>query len=875
MAVSGETLPIVTTKVDLAIDEETKIGVVTLKVYRVIGHEAISQPYRYAIDLLRTDADGAPLPLTSDEVLGKPATLHISVTDAGNAMTRNVHGVIDEFVVEEYLPSGESATRERYRLVLVPQLALLARNRQNRIHATSEGQPLDVLIANKLLSRGPDYPTAEAAHRIVLTENDFRIDIDEEELPLNTLSHVTQHNETDLDFLRRLCEHHGVFFFFAANSDDSGGMVVFGNTNAPFGVIRFESELPPSTPDDTGNYQTPPATYDDANKLVINLTVTGSTGLVGGSQYTAPAEGKPAELDGMMYSFKSVHRPLHGHVRVINDHGVGKRENDEGHGIYTDYGTHFPGPSEAEAFANIRAQELEAASNYYVGLTNSPCIAPGRTFKKVSGATTSRFLITEVDIGIELPVDGQSSATAFTNRFRCIDFSDNSVFRPPRVTPVPSMSGLHTARIATGENQRPRPDETGAYRVHHPHADERTGLDADSRSSAVRKAEPYAGEGVGMHFALKEDTEVLLAYRYGHPDRPVIAAAMPGIGQHISPVTSANPTSHVIETASGARFEIHDNTSNNLSRVTLRSRNNSGAASYFRFGKADLSPSGAPPNDPVTLEDHYADDRFNVETDDNAAAPFAVEKDTHDGIALLTPDNIREATSSDKITEALGAVQVHAREGIEARSVQTHLLRGRRMVMVSGTADDEPGDNVDVNSEGGSYPLADDDTLIKSAGSIYLEAADEIHLTALGASTTDVADETRKTYRSDLHTHIYADEHKLVEGTSNALVLGASTNLVIGKRTHTSLGAETTLVGPLVAWIGFGAGCFVWPQAVAFHSVIQSDVCEAVRYSYCASEKDGSALSIRQQAIRLHQAQLLTRMTNSAVTCVGNIASII
>ena len=884
MNVQGDSLPIFATVLTLSIDEDhnfgedkeeskTKIDPGTLKIYRVTGHEAISQPFRYTVELLRTDADGAPLSLTSNEVLGKPATLHLSVTDSDSrtstAMTRNVHGVIDEFVVEEYLPWAGPNTRRRYRLVLVPQLGRLARNRQNRIHATADDQTLDVLIASKLLSRGPDYGSDEADSRIVLSEDDFRIDIDDEELPLTTLSHVTQYNETDLDFLRRLCEHHGVFFFFASNFDDSGGMVVFGNTNTPFGVIRFKSEPPPSTPGSGNDGQTLPARYGEADRLEIDLTVTGATGLVGGSRYTEPGEGAPASFSGMMYSFESVHRPVHGHVRVINDHGTGLNIDRAGHGIYTDYGTNFPGTVEADAFASIRAQELRAASNYYVGLTNSPCIAPGRTFRRMSGAgrdagISSHFLVTEIDISIELPLEGQTEATEFTNHFRCIDFDENDdsfVFRPPRVTPVPSMSGLHTAHIATGENQRPKPDGTGAYRVHHHYADERTGLASHARSAAVRKAEPYAGEGVGMHFALKEDTEVLLAYRYGDPDRPVIAAAMPDGAMHISPVTAANPTSHVVQTASGARFEIHDNIPTEQSRVALRSREPLGAASYLRLGKADLSASG-PSEGAATLEDHYADGRFNVETDD-AASSFSVAKDTHDGIALFTPDNIREATSSDKITEALGTVDVHAREGLHARSLQTHLLRGRRMVMVSGSADDE------------SHDVEDDDTLIKSAGSIYLEAADEIHLTALGASTTEVSDETRNTFRSDLHTHVYADEHKLVMGSTNVLVVGASTSLVVGQRTVASVGGEATLAGPVLGWIGFGAGLFVWPQVVAFHGVIMCDVVEAVRVAYVALEKDGSAMSIRQQLVRLEQSQLVSRMTNSAVTCVMNTASII
>ena len=143
---------------------------------------------------------------------------------------------------------------------------------------------------------------------------------------------------------------------------------------------------------------------------------------------------------------------------------------------------------------------MKAAGNYYLGLTNSPCVAPGRTFMKALDADTcTYFLVTEVDIdirqahpGVIAEIDKDPITTGFTNRFRCIDFDATAafVFRPPRVTPLPRLHGVHTAYIAAGEEDRPKPDAQGAYRVYHKHAEERTDLAIDTGRCRCARPNP-------------------------------------------------------------------------------------------------------------------------------------------------------------------------------------------------------------------------------------------------------------------------------------------------------------------------------------------------------------------------------------------------
>ena len=853
--------PVAGTELSLTIGTGTEaIAGDTLQVYRVRGHEAISEPFRYEIELERAGGN-----LSFRQVLGKDATLTIEVTDGGLTMERKIHGVVDEFMVEESVDDADD-TEHRYRVVLVPRLAILARNRQNRIHATSEpAQTLGEIIRNKLLSTGPDYGTDERSKRVVLAADEFRIDIDNTKVPLTSLSHVAQYDETDLDFIRRLCERHGVYFFFASNAGDSGraedtaGMVVFANTDEPFGVIRFRTEA-------AGDG------YENEHRLDIELTLQGTTGLTGRWTRTSfdpgssddPDDDTITTLKGVLEEFRSVRRPMPANLYMATagrEAGAGPMATLDGEvlgihtarGIYTDYDTHFPTRTAGDAFAGIRSQELRTASNYFIGSTNSPCVAPGRTFTKKklpegSSAEDGKYLVTAVEIEVThahaggiSEIDGEVIQTAFGNRFWCIESEQDGSFsfRPPRETPVPRVPGVQTAYIGTGvrgADGRPDPDDDGAYRIYSRFVDERARfvdpddeaggasdaasadrLEIDSLSKAVRKGEPYAGESVGMHFPLKRDTEVLVAYRNGDPDRPVITAAMPGSPNHESPVTGVNPTSHVITTSSGARFEIHDDMgsdggdsdgadsdgADSRSRIALRSREADDKASYLRLGGPDTTNRSVP----ETLEDRY----------ETSAATVAEED--RDGIALYTADYIREATQKDRLTEAKGSVRVQAEKDIHGRSVQRHLLRGRPMVIVSGAEVDEPdaGDTVALGDK--EVSLRRDDMLLSSKGNVYITAGENIRTTALSSVTTVEADVIKRT-SGDTVSHHYGATQRYERGSSNSLVLGASTNVRVGISGLAVYGGWLRPWGPLSLRMYFGAAYYLWPQVFILQGTV-------------------------------------------------------
>jgi type VI secretion system secreted protein VgrG len=69
--------------------------------------------------------------------------------------------------------------------------------------------------------------------------------------------------------------------------------------------------------------------------------------------------------------------------------------------------------------------------------------------------------------------------------------------------------------------------------------------------------QPHAGPSYGMHFPLKPNVEVLVAFIEGDPDRPVIAGSVPH-PLTTSPVTRENAQMNNIRTESGIRIEMKD-----------------------------------------------------------------------------------------------------------------------------------------------------------------------------------------------------------------------------------------------------------------------------------------------------------------------------
>jgi type VI secretion system secreted protein VgrG len=172
-----------------------------LQVLEFSGREAISQPYRFELELISERPD-----LDLQSLLHQPAFLAFTPDGLG------VHGLIYQ------VGQGESGKRlTRYKISLVPQLSYLTHRSNQRIfqHLT-----VPQIVAQVLEEHG-------------IQANAYQFQLGPTVYPQR--DYCVQYDETDLHFLQRLCEEEGIHYHF--QHSEQGHVLVFGDDQSAFGKL--------------------------------------------------------------------------------------------------------------------------------------------------------------------------------------------------------------------------------------------------------------------------------------------------------------------------------------------------------------------------------------------------------------------------------------------------------------------------------------------------------------------------------------------------------------------------------------------------------------------------------------------------------------
>ena len=480
----------------------------TFEVTSFAGQEEISRPYRFEIDLV---ADSPHFDL--EKLLYASATLSVERGDAA----RKIHGVAAECRLLESLPDH----RFCYRVVLVPRIWLLSLSCQNQIY--QERSAPDI-VAEEIKGSNAKGATKDA--KAGLTSDDFEMRLTRS-YPVR--EYLVQYAESDLNFISRLMEHEGIFYFFEQGDDRE--KLIIGDNNIHFAALKEA---------DTIAYRPSSGMGRAGDEAVLSLSCI--------------ARCIPRKLVLKDYNYRLPHVMLQAECDV----------EDKGHGVVCDYGDHFKSPEEGQALARIRAQELRWTGQTYEGTTNCVRLAPGLRFKldeHFRQGFNSEYVVTRMTHKGRQPLEGAAGwqeggteAAVYENGLACIPARAD--YRPPRITPKPVVPGILNAHVdaALLEN-RAEIDTQGRYKLIMPF--DLSGSAAGKATRFVRKAQPYGGQDMGMHFPLHKGTEVICNFVNGDPDRPIITGVVPN-PLTASVVSSGNHTKNIIKTASGTFMEFND-----------------------------------------------------------------------------------------------------------------------------------------------------------------------------------------------------------------------------------------------------------------------------------------------------------------------------
>lgn len=174
-----------------------------LHVIRFHGREALSELFRFEIDVASSDANIAP-----SSVIGRPGLLTMQIGDE----PRHVHGMVLSF---ELTTSGKQ--QHYYRAVVVPDAWKAAHNQNLRIF--QEMNAADII----------DAVLGATSHRMALSGS------------YATRTYCVQYRESDWRFVSRLMEEEGMYAYFSHTS--GGHELVVADSPSAAGAIAGDTSL--------------------------------------------------------------------------------------------------------------------------------------------------------------------------------------------------------------------------------------------------------------------------------------------------------------------------------------------------------------------------------------------------------------------------------------------------------------------------------------------------------------------------------------------------------------------------------------------------------------------------------------------------------
>jgi type VI secretion system secreted protein VgrG len=399
-----------------------------------------------------------------DKVVGHNATIRLELGKNG---TRYLNGYVNRIV-----QTANVGNFVRYQATIVPWLWFLTRTSDCRVFQRKSALDIaeDVFQGHRFGSDFYDLQTSGTYPK---------------------RRYCVQYRETDFNFVSRLFESEGVYYWFSHDNGKHKLVLAdrIGASQPAPGYAKLEfRELEQGT--------TP-------GREVI-------------TDWTMEKEVQPVEYHLKDFDFKTPGDPLKGKHEIPRQHGMNR------FALYDYPGEYFEA-SNADHYAQIRLEELQAQYEVVHGVTTAMGLAAGGVFEMDKHPLTSqnqKYLITELQLTADAGefASGGRGAQFFSCSFTAIPAA--TPYRPPRVTPKPIIQGPQTAVVVGDKNEEIDTDEHGRVKVQF-HWDRYGKADPDS-SCYVRVSQPVAGKGWGAISIPRIGQEVIVEFLEGDPDRPII-----------------------------------------------------------------------------------------------------------------------------------------------------------------------------------------------------------------------------------------------------------------------------------------------------------------------------------------------------------------
>ncbi len=476
------------------------------KVLEFRGREAISQPYRFDLELVSERPD-----LDLESLLHRPAFLAFAPDGSG------IHGLVHQAA------QGESGKRlTRYRLTLVPQLAYLAHRINQRIF-----QHLSVpqIVAQVLEEHG-------------IQADAYRFQLGPVIYPPR--EYCVQYDETDLHFIQRLCEEEGIHYHFQHST--AGHVLVFGDGQTVFPKLAATA-------------------YQQDSGLVADQPVIKRFGL--------RLETRTSRVTRRDYDFEkprlTMEAAFHSDFQPdLEDYDYPGRFTERARGKHLSQRALERHRHDYE-LAEGESDQPQLASGHFLPLGEHPrsdwnqlwllteVLHEGKQPQVLEESTTNA----PVQLGLApSPLWGEGwgeGARAsshfhqgYRNHFTATPW--DIPFRPPLNHPKPKVLGSQTAVVTGPAGEEIHCDEYGRVKVQF-HWD-RHGQADDKTSCWLRVSSSWAGDRYGGIAIPRVGMEVLVTFLEGDPDQPLVTGCLYHKEHQVPYDLPANKTRTVFKTLS-------------------------------------------------------------------------------------------------------------------------------------------------------------------------------------------------------------------------------------------------------------------------------------------------------------------------------------
>ncbi len=457
------------------------------KVLEFRGREAISQPYRFDLELVSERPD-----LDLESLLHRPAFLAFAPDGSG------VHGLVHQAA------QGESGKRlTRYRLTLVPQLAYLAHRTNQRIfqHLT-----VPQIIAQVLEEHG-------------IQADAYRFGLGPVVYPPR--EYCVQYDETDLHLIQRLCEEEGIHYHFQHAA--SGHVLVFGDDQTVFPRLTATA-------------------YQQDSGLVADQPVIKRFGL--------RLETRTSRVTRRDYDFEkprlTMEAAFHSDFQPdLEDYDYPGRFTERARGKHLSQRALERHRHDYE-LAEGESDQPKLVSGHFLPLTEHPrsdwnqlwllteVLHEGKQPQVLEEAVTSH-----VD-------SGDGFVQGYRNRFSATPWA--IPFRPALRHPKPKVLGSQTAVVTGPAGEEIHCDEYGRVKVQF-YWDREAQAD-DKTSCWLRVSSSWAGDRYGGIAIPRVGMEVLVTFLEGDPDQPLVTGCLYHKEHQVPYDLPANKTRTVFKTLS-------------------------------------------------------------------------------------------------------------------------------------------------------------------------------------------------------------------------------------------------------------------------------------------------------------------------------------